>query len=268
MSDVSIISHFPVVASVLDRRSGAVTSEDVFAVYRDRLFRAGRSQQVCELALPRDKHVSAIAVVIGYQILERRDGTLEPVVKLWCRQGGSGTLAVEGGGDLMSITGGGPPLRLRIDTRYKLTLFTPAPVFRLELHTPSDGTALAAPAESETSTWTISAPTSPDEPAWVKVVALAVLIDKYDDVIPRRDGTRVSASSALSILGELFCGRSSNGFYQSQLSEALRVVGISVLAGQDKQARVAAHFGPKYPPAKLSQLRERILEIGTLNGDE
>jgi len=265
----SVPVEFPVVGLVLDRRTGAVLRrDDSLALLVGSVLQVGRDPRVCHLALPRDNEVSQVAVAIKYDIVDPGGGRpVRPNVRLWCRQGGAGTVTVEGAGEAFTLRGWGPPVTLRPDTRYEVSVFTPAPVLRLEFHTPALGTPPVEKPDSGTVTWTMSGPTAPSNPEWTRVVALAVLIEKFPDVIPYRDGKRVSSMRALTMLGESFCQRSRPAWYSAQLDAALRSQDIVVEKNEDRIGRVAAYFGQRADLKQLARLRDRILEYGTLDDE-
>lgn len=264
MSEVTAVGvEFVVTGLVLNPQNGRVVERHEFLVPNGYRFKAGRNPGVCDLKVPKARAVSGIAAALQVDLVPRtRDSAeLEPRVRLWCRQAEATGYLKLGDGSALRF---GSTQELRPDTRYEVSLFTPAPAFRLEFRTPAGGAAVVQPASSGTLSATISGPVPPGEPPWQRVVLLAVLLDRYPELCPERNGVRLNPSDALYELGSWFCGMTSPGWYIKQLDAALMAAGVEAPANTGKQARVAAHYAPAASPEKLQLWKKRIAELGIL----
>jgi hypothetical protein len=227
-------------------------------------WRVGRSRR-CELPLPSQQSLSSVALVLTYAIIKAPRGPLARVSTIVLQRGSGKALISASSGDVLLLARGAPRTWLRPSCKYTIVVGTPHPTVELRFCTP-DETDVRPRQDltSGTQTWTVTGRGNRGFPGWVDVAALTVVIDQHPEVLPlREDGTPVSPSMALRLLGELFCGQTSNSYYQERLTEALDAAGIRVGSNQDKQSRVALYYGPWFGPEKIVRLRDRFLDLGT-----
>lgn len=205
----------------------------------------------CDLTL-RSRFLSRVAV--GLRCTSTRD------VGVLCLQK-TGYLQVETATKrVFDLTRGASPHHLSESSR--LTLMAPGYICRIDLKLREEGELFIRrePGEGQSS-WTVQGPREADT-FWVDVAALAVAIEQYPELMrPRRNGKSITPSESLRLSAELYLGRTSRDFVNSQLHEAQRQLNINpndTFKNAARQTVVAHAYSKAFPPAKIRRLAQSL----------
>lgn len=97
---------------------------------------------------------------------------------------------------------------------------------------------------------------------WITVVALAVALSRYPELVPRVEGASgkpVKMSEALRQAAGAWCGHTSQYWVNERLKEAAAAADLAVPDGGERLAATVAHYAPFFSRPTIRELRDELL---------
>ncbi len=99
---------------------------------------------------------------------------------------------------------------------------------------------------------------------WIAVVALAVALSRYPELVPSQAGSPgqpVRMSEALRRAAGVWCGHTSLYWVNERLKEAISAADLVVPEGGERLAVAVAHYGQLFSPPSIRELRDEMLRL-------